>query len=104
MAFIRTITGGVLAGIPLKMRLVPMHVQPKDLEHTVKIYTVNIEFDGDMKALKEAAEQEVERRLRLGTNMRQIESEDRKVIAQRVREEAEEKAAEISEEFAPESV
>lgn len=102
MAFIRRISGGVLAGLPLKMRLMPMQVQPKELGRTVRIYTVNIEFDGSMTALMDAAEQEVKRRIQMGTNMKQIEAEDSKEIAERVREEAEERAAEISEEFVPE--
>lgn len=102
MAFIRRISGGVLAGVPLKMRLMPMQVQPKELGRTVRIYTVNIEFDGSMTALMGVAEQEVKRRIQMGTNMKQIEAEDGEAIAERVREEAEERAAEISEEFVPE--
>ena len=104
MAFIRTITGGILAGLPLKMRLIPMQVQPRDLGRKVTIYPVNIEFNGNMNQLMGAAEQEVKRRLQLGTNMRQIESVTREMIAENVREEVEEHASEISEEFAPEEV
>lgn len=102
MAFIRTITGGVLAGVQLCMKLVAMQVQPKNLGHTVRIYTVNIEYKGGMEQLKGVAEQEIKRRIQMGTNMKQIEAEDSKEIAERVREEAEERAAEISQEFNPE--
>lgn len=100
MSFIKAMTRGILAGLPLKMRLIPMQVQPQDLGYNVKIFTVNIEFAGTMGELNEAAEQEVKRRMQLGTNMKQIEAEDREVIAERVREEAEEQAVEIAEEFA----
>jgi len=101
MSFIRTITGGVLAGLPLTMRLLPMSVVPKDLGRNVKIYVVNIEFSGAMQELQVAAKAEVERRLSIGMNMRQIESENRKLLADQVREEAEEEAEDIAAEFAP---
>ena len=79
-----------------------MQVQPRDLGRTVKIYTVNIEYDGSWDQLKDVAAREIQRRVQLGTNMKQIESGDREMIAERVIAEAEEQAAEISQEFAPE--
>lgn len=102
MSFIRTITGGILAGIKLKMRLIPMQVQPKDMGRTVKIYTVNIEYDGSWEELKDEAAKEMQRRVQLGTNMKQIESGDREMIVEQVKTEAEEQAAEMSQEFNPE--
>jgi len=101
MMFIRTITGEILAGIKLKMTLIPMQVQPRDMGRTVKIYTVNIEYDGNWEQLKDAASKEMQRRIQLGTNMKQIESGDREMIAEQVKTEAEEQAAEISQEFNP---
>ena len=102
MSFIKTITGGILAGIKLKMTLIPMQVQPRDMGRTVKIYTVNIEYGGSWEELKDVAAKEMQRRVQLGTNMKQIESGDREMIAEQVKAEAEEQAAEISQEFAPE--
>lgn len=102
MSFIRTITGGIIAGLPLKMRLIPMQVQPNGLGHTVRIYMVNIEFNGDMKQLMEAADQELKRRLQMGTNMKRIEADSRREIAERVREEAEEQAGDFIAEFVTE--
>ena len=102
MSFIRTITGGILAGIKLKMRLIPMQVQPRDMGRTVKIYTVNIEYGGSWEELKDEAAKEMRRRVQLGTNMKQIESGDREMIAEQVKTEAEEQAVEISQEFNPE--
>ena len=102
MAFIKTITGGIIAGIKLKLTLIPMQVQPRDLGRTVKIYTVNIEYGGSWDQLKDVAAKEMQRRVQLGTNMKQIESGDREMIAEQVKTEAEEQAAEISQEFAPE--
>ena len=101
MAFIKTITGGIIAGIKLKLTLIPMQVQPRDLGRTVKIYTVNIEYDGSWDQLKDVAAKEMQRRVQLGTNMKQIESGDREMIAEQVKTEAEEQAAEISQEFNP---
>ena len=102
MAFIRTITGGVLAGIKLRMTLLPMTVVPNSVGHNVKIYVVNIEFAGGMDALKDAAVNEVQRRVQLGTNMKQIEAVDTDFIRSHVVEEAEEEAKDIAGEFAPE--
>ena len=102
MAFIRTITGGVLAGIPLRMTLLPMTVNPHDVGHNVKIYVVNIEFSGKMDDLKQSAAIEVERRMQLGMNMKSIEAADTGFIKSHVVEEAEEEAEDIAEEFAPE--
>lgn len=102
MAFIRTITGGVLAGIPLRMTLLPMTVNPHDVGHNVKIYVVNIEFSGKMDDLKQSAAIEVERRMQLGMNMKSIEAADTGFIKSHVVEEAEEEADDIAGEFAPE--
>ena len=102
MAFIRTITGGVLAGIPLRMTLLPMTVNPHDVGHNVKIYVVNIEFSGKMDDLKQSAAIEVERRMQLGMNMKSIEAADTGFIKSHVVEEAEDEADDIAGEFAPE--
>ena len=102
MAFIRTITGGVLAGIPLRMTLLPMTVNPHDVGHNVKIYVVNIEFSGKMDDLKQSAAIEVERRMQLGMNMKSIEAADTGFIKSHVVEEVEGEAEDIAEEFAPE--
>ena len=102
MQFIRTVTGGALAGIKLRMTLLPMTVVPNSVGRNVKIYVVNIEFPGDMDALKDAAAEEIQRRIQLGMNMKQIEATDRELLKSRVVEEAEEEAVEIAEEFAPE--
>lgn len=102
MALIRD-RGGVLAGIPLKMRLMPMTVMPVEVGHNVNIWVINIEFAGTMDELKVAGEKEVERRLKVGLDMRQIEANNRLSLEAHVIEEAEEESAEIASEFAPES-
>ena len=102
MAFIRKEAGGVLAGLPLRMRLLPMTVTPRDVGHNVKIYAANIEFPGTLSELKQAGEKEMERRLKLGINMKQTEEKYRESVKARMKEEAEEEAVDIAEEFVPE--
>ena len=102
MAFIRKEAGGVLAGLPLRMRLLPMTVTPRDVGHNVKIYSVNIEYPGTLAELKEAGAEEMERRLKLGINMKQTEDTYREAVKARMKEEAEEDARDIVEEFASE--
>ena len=104
MAFIRKEAGGVLAGLPLRMRLLPMTVTPRDLGFNVKIYAVNIEYPGTLSELKQAGREEMERRLKLGINMRQTEEQYRESVKERMKEETEEEARDIAEEFAPEGV
>ena len=104
MAFIRKEAGEVLAGLPLRMTLLPMTVAPRDLAYNVKIYAVNIEYPGTLSELKQAGEKEMERRLKLGINMKQTEERYRESVKARMKEEAEEDAKDIAEEFAPEGV
>ena len=102
MAFIRKEAGGVLAGLPLRMRLLPMTVTPRDVGHNVKIYAANIEFPGTLSELKQAGEKEMERRLKLGINMKQTEEKYRESVKARMKEEAEAEAEDIVAEFVPE--
>jgi hypothetical protein len=99
MAFIRKEAGGVLAGLPLRMRLLPMTVTPRDVGHNVEIYAVNIEYPGTLAELKEAGAEEMERRLKLGINMKQTEDTYREAVKARMKEEAEEDAIDIAQEF-----
>lgn len=99
MQFIKTVTGGILAGVPLSMTLLPMTVMPKDVGHNVRIYVVNIEYPGPMDGLKRAAADEVQRRIQMGMNMKQMEDVARDSVKTHVIEEAEQEAADIGEEF-----
>lgn len=49
--FIRSLTGGVLAMIPLKMTVSPMQVQPVGIAKAQTIYVVNLEFAGTAQDL-----------------------------------------------------
>lgn len=57
MSYIQTLTGGVLAGLPLQMRLIPKTVSPNGMTGTTTVYTVNIEFAGTANELIEHAKE-----------------------------------------------
>ena len=92
MRFLRGVTGGVLGGIPLRMVLLPMTVKPHEVEHNVKIYAVNIEYAGSPSDIKQAAVDEIQRRMVLGVDMQQTEKGDKELLKTHVIEEAEEEA------------
>ena len=100
MGFLRGITGGVLGGIPLRLTLLPMTVKPQGVTRNVKIYAVNLEYTGSPSELKQAAVEEIQRRMQLGVDMVQTEKEDKDLLQAQVIEEAEEEAK--AAEFAPE--
>jgi hypothetical protein len=99
MAFISNATGGILAGLPLKLRLMPATVIPNGLNKKVVIYVTNIEYAGTITELKEDAHKEIDRRLQLGFNMRKLEQSQQKLITKQATEEAEENAEDIENEF-----
>ena len=92
MGFLRGITGGVLGGIPLRMILLPMTVKPHEVEHNVKIYAVNLEYAGSPSEIKQAAADEIQRRMVLGVDMHQTEKVDKELLKTHVIEEVEEEA------------
>jgi hypothetical protein len=99
MSFIRNQTGGILAGIPLKLKLRAATAVPNELGRRVKIYVVNMEYAGTMEQLKQDATAEIKRRKMLGFSMNELEQVQKGAIKEHVHEEAEAEAEEISEEF-----
>jgi predicted nucleic acid-binding Zn finger protein len=99
MSFIRNQTGGILAGIPLKLKLRAATAAPNGLGHKVKIYVVNMEYAGTMEQLKQDATTEIKRRKILGLNMNELEQVQKGAIKEHVHEEAEAEAEELSGEF-----
>lgn len=99
MSFIRNQTGGILAGIPLKLKLRAATALPNGLGRRVKIYIVNMEYAGTMEELKQSATTEIERRKSLGLNMNKLEQVQKGAIKEHVCVEAEKEAEEISGEF-----
>ncbi len=93
--FLRSLTGGVLAMIPLKLTVAPMTVQPKDSQTAQTIYVVNIEFAGTAQQLLEqtvnvskyqsimrAQISELEATARLALTMPESEEESKEVQAE----------------------
>lgn len=101
MAFIQNQTGGILAGIPLKLKLRAASAVPNGVGHKVTIYVVNLEYAGTMEQLKKDAKEEIKRRRVLGLDMKNLEQLQKGGIEEHVRTEAEAEAEaeEISGEF-----
>ena len=99
MAFIQNQTGGILAGLPLKLKLREASTVPNGVGHKVTIYVANLEYAGTMEQLKKDAKEEIKRRKLLGLDMKILEQLQRGGIEEHVREEAEKEAEEISGEF-----
>lgn len=99
MAYISNSTGGILAGLPLKLRLMPATVMPNGLNKRVTVYVANIEYDGTLTELKEEGLRELKRRQDLGVDMKDVVKTQQKLIVKQAIAEAEEEAAEIAGEF-----
>lgn len=99
MAFIKNQTGGILAGLPLKLKLREASTVPNGLAHKVTIYVANLEYAGTMEQLKKDAKEELKRRKLLGLDIKILEQLQRGDIEEHVRAEAEKDAEEISGEF-----
>jgi hypothetical protein len=96
MAFIQNQTGGILAGLPLKLKLRAASAVPNGVGRKVTIYVANIEYAGTMEQLKGEAKEEIKRRRLLGLDMKILEQVQKRGIEEQVREEAEAEAEEIS--------
>jgi hypothetical protein len=99
MSFIRNQTGGVLAGIPLKLKLRSATAIPNGLGKRITIYVVNLEYAGTLEQLKHDATAEINRRLQLGLNMHELEQLQKGAIVERAKTELEADAEEIADEF-----
>ena len=80
MAFIRSMTGGVLANIPLKLRVQPKQATAPD-GNPVTIYFVSLEFDGDMPGLQALAHGIALDRAKMNVSIEHIEEEAKRLLA-----------------------
>lgn len=80
MAFIRSMTGGVLANIPLKLKVQPKQATAPDGSQ-VTIYIVSLEFDGDMNGLQTLAHGIALGRAKMNISIEHIEEEARRLLA-----------------------
>lgn len=76
---IKRATGGVLAGLPLWMKLIPKIISTPS--GRAKAYVVHIEFDGNEDALQQAGYGVLENRNRHQIKMSEIQAEAKKLIS-----------------------
>ncbi|MFP3869039.1 MAG: hypothetical protein ACLFUU_12940 [Desulfobacteraceae bacterium] len=102
LALIKTITGGVLAGIPLNMVLSPKTVTVPTTGQNMVVYVVSIEYQGTEEQLAEIGYDLARTRAEHKIRMEEIEAQARKLLTQQV--ETPEEQKEVQEEFYPEGV
>jgi len=81
MAFLRSITGGILANIPLRLRVQPKQAANPSDGSSVLIYIVTLDFDGDMAALQQLGHQIALDRATTKWSIITIEQEARRQLA-----------------------
>jgi hypothetical protein len=79
LAFIRQVTGGVLANIPLKLRLSPKQAQAPD-GSAVLVYIVSLEYPGDLEQLQSLAHGIALQRAKAHISITHIEDEARRML------------------------
>lgn len=103
LMMIRQLTGGTLAGIPLKLTLKPQTVNPKGMQGSIVVYTVSVEWVGTLEGLFQKALESAQMRAQNLTDIRSFEEQARKALTTGpVETEAE--AREVAEEFYPDAV
>jgi len=80
LGFIHQMTGGVLANIPLKLKVQPKQAAAPD-GNPVTIYVVSLEFDGDLPGLQEIAHGIALGRAKMNISIEHIEDEARRMLS-----------------------
>ncbi len=99
MEFIRRLTNGMLAGLPLMLTLTPKHTTIPGTKMPTTIYMVNLEYRGSLAAMAEARREALETRKMMKYS---IEDFEKLAIAELEAPEDPEEAKDIQEEFYPE--
>jgi len=81
MSFIRSVTGGPLAGIPLKLNVQPKQVTSPVDGRQQTVYVVGLTYDGDVPALQQVGHQIALDRARTHMSITHIEDEARRLLA-----------------------
>ncbi len=81
LEFMRQITGGILANIPLKLRIMPKQATNPTNGTQVMIYVVGLEFAGDVPQLQQYGHQIALDRARTHVSIANIEQEARRMLA-----------------------
>ena len=101
MFFIQSLTGGVLADIPLKMTIAPQSVNPVGSPTAQTIYVVNLEYPGNMDDLHKQTIELMTRKAGMQKKIIEIESQARIAITA---PETKEDIQDAEYEFYPETV
>jgi len=98
MKLFQTVTGGILAGIPLQMRVSPKTVTVRGGNQIV--YVVSLEFSGTTQQLTQVALDITRRQAEYRVRLEHLEAEARKALEHQ--EESPEEVKDIQQEFYPE--
>jgi hypothetical protein len=101
LTLIKSITGGVLAGIPLSLTVAPKNVINPENGQNQTIYFVNVEYRGGFDALREIGYNTALNRQKHNIRIENIEQEARRAIT--FQPDMMGDAAETAEEFYPEN-
>ena len=101
MEFIRGLTNGMLAGLPLMLTLTPKHTTIPGTKTPTTIYMVNLEYRGSLQEMADAIKQTISTRALMQYSIKDFEkiAEDTLALP-----EAPEECKEIVAEFYPEAV
>jgi hypothetical protein len=103
LRFIQSFTGGILAGLPLKMTIQPQTVSPEGTTITTTIYTVNIVYAGEPQKLIDETIKITQARLASGVKLQQIQEQAKRMLLEPV-DENEKEIEDIVGEFYPDDV
>lgn len=101
MEFIRGLTNGLLAGLPLMLTLTPKHTVIPGTKTSTTIYMVNLEYRGSLQEMVTAIQQTMSTRALMQYSVKDFEKLAEETLAL---PEAPEECKAIVEEFYPESV
>lgn len=101
MEFIRGLTNGLLAGLPLMLTLTPKHTVIPGTKTSTTIYMVNLEYRGSLQEMVAAIQQTMSTRALMQYSVRDFEKLAEETLSL---PEAPEECKAIVEEFYPESV
>lgn len=99
MSFIRSMTGGILAGIPLLLVLTPKTVTVPTTGQSMLVYTVSLDYPGTEDQLAELGYNIARKRIEHRIKMEQVEAEARKMLVPPHAESLEEQAETVAEFF-----
>ena len=81
MFFLQSLTGGILANIPLKMTVTPMSVNPVGSPTAQTIYVVNLEYPGTVDDLRKQTLQLMTEQAGMHSKMIELEAQARAAIS-----------------------